>query len=121
MIYRGEVKNGVIVLEGSGSLPDGMRVSIRPLKRQPSRQRARKDGSVTTQPSRRIAKTSGKGPPSAARSSGRSPAAKQANEKGQRPPTLAKRLASVIGKVKDLPSDLSVNLDHYLYGLPKRE
>jgi hypothetical protein len=35
--------------------------------------------------------------------------------------TLAERLASVIGKSKGLPTDASVNLDHYLSGLPKRK
>jgi hypothetical protein len=36
-----------------------------------------------------------------------------------RRPTLAERLASVIGKAEGLPPDFSVNLDHYLYGAPK--
>ena len=35
-------------------------------------------------------------------------------------PTLAERLARVIGKAKDLPPDASLNHDHYLYGLPKK-
>ena len=35
-------------------------------------------------------------------------------------PTLAERLAGVIGKAKGLPSDASLNHDHYLYGLPKK-
>jgi hypothetical protein len=38
-----------------------------------------------------------------------------------RPRSLADRLRRVIGKAKNLPPDMSVNLDHYLYGLPKRE
>jgi len=36
-------------------------------------------------------------------------------------PTLYEQLADVIGTVPDLPEDLSVNHDHYLYGVPKRE
>lgn len=39
----------------------------------------------------------------------------------RRPPTLAQRLAPFIGKAKGLPPDASTNLDHYLYGLPKRK
>ncbi len=35
--------------------------------------------------------------------------------------SLAERLAPFIGKAKGLPPDASVNLDHYLYGLPKRK
>lgn len=34
--------------------------------------------------------------------------------------TLAERYAKFIGVVKDAPPDLAENLDHYLYGLPKR-
>jgi hypothetical protein len=36
-------------------------------------------------------------------------------------PTLAERLSNVIGKAKGLPPDASVNMDHYLYGMPKRK
>jgi len=35
-------------------------------------------------------------------------------------PTLAERLASIIGTVDGLPEDAAVNHDHYLYGAPKR-
>jgi hypothetical protein len=35
--------------------------------------------------------------------------------------SLAERLAPFIGKAKGLPPDMSLNLDHYLYGLPKRK
>ncbi len=31
MIYRGHVKNGVVVLDDDASLPDGMEVSIQPI------------------------------------------------------------------------------------------
>jgi hypothetical protein len=39
----------------------------------------------------------------------------------QPPRSLADRLRRFIGKAKGLPPDMSVNLDHYLYGLPKQE
>jgi hypothetical protein len=39
----------------------------------------------------------------------------------QRPRSLAARLRNVIGKANGLPPDASVNVDHYLYGLSKRQ
>ena len=38
----------------------------------------------------------------------------------ERIPSLAERLAPVIGKAKSLPSDAAENHDHYLYGAPRR-
>jgi hypothetical protein len=35
-------------------------------------------------------------------------------------PSLAERLASVIGTAEGLPEDAAENLDHYLYGTPKQ-
>jgi predicted DNA-binding antitoxin AbrB/MazE fold protein len=35
-------------------------------------------------------------------------------------PSLFDRLSNVVGSVDDLPEDSSTNLDHYLYGQPKR-
>lgn len=35
-------------------------------------------------------------------------------------PTLYEQLEPIIGAAEDLPPDASVNLDHYLYGHPKR-
>jgi predicted DNA-binding antitoxin AbrB/MazE fold protein len=34
--------------------------------------------------------------------------------------SLLERLKDVVGTVQDLPEDSSINLDHYLYGTPKR-
>jgi hypothetical protein len=81
MVYRGQVKDGVVVLEGPKPPPEGARVSVRVLKSR----------------ARNCAKAHGK------------------------PPTLYDRFKNVIGAVKDLPPDASVNLDHYLYGTPKRK
>jgi hypothetical protein len=48
--------------------------------------------------------------------------AKPGKRKPQPPPqSLAERLAPFIGTIKDLPPDMSVNLDHYLYGHPKEK
>jgi predicted DNA-binding antitoxin AbrB/MazE fold protein len=35
-------------------------------------------------------------------------------------PSLFERLKDVVGSIDDLPADSSENLDHYLYGQPKR-
>ena len=35
-------------------------------------------------------------------------------------PPLRQRLTDFVGQADGLPPDASVNLDHYLYGLPKR-
>ena len=39
----------------------------------------------------------------------------------QEVPTLYERLRSLVGAAKGLPPDMSVNVDHYLYGSPKRQ
>ena len=35
-------------------------------------------------------------------------------------PTLLERMKDFVGVIDDLPEDSSTNLDHYLYGRPKR-
>ena len=44
-----------------------------------------------------------------------------AKKKKKPPRNLADRLGPFIGAVKDLPPDMSANLDHYLYGHPKHK
>ena len=48
-------------------------------------------------------------------------AAKPADKKKIPPRSFADRFRRFIGKAKGLPPDMSVNLDHYLYGAPKQE
>jgi hypothetical protein len=79
MTYLGHVSNGVIVLDGSATLPEGLGVRIEPVK------------------------------------------GGQDESAGEEIPTLCERLEPFIGKAEGLPPDASVNLDHYLYGVPKRE
>jgi hypothetical protein len=47
--------------------------------------------------------------------------AKPAQQTPASQPTIWEKLAAMSGSVKDLPPDAARNLDHYLYGLPKRE
>jgi hypothetical protein len=35
-------------------------------------------------------------------------------------PALYERIEAFVGKAHGLPPDASINLDHYLYGLPKQ-
>lgn len=39
---------------------------------------------------------------------------------GDEVPSLYERLRDVIGSVDNLPTDASINHDHYLYGTPKK-
>ncbi len=91
MVVRGKVKRGKVVLADPNAIPDGTDVEVRPVKK-----------------------------PKRTKSNAKKPA-KSARKKKSRPRTLAERMAPFIGIVKDLPPDMSVNLDHYLYGHPKRE
>ena len=36
-------------------------------------------------------------------------------------PNVCEALKDFVGKAEGLPADASINLDHYLYGLPKRQ
>ncbi len=51
----------------------------------------------------------------------KAPAKPRKSAKRTKPRSLAERLRPFIGKATGLPADMSVNLDHYLYGLPKKE
>jgi len=79
MVYRGQVKNGVIVLENGVHLREGMDVRVEPVE-----------------------------------SNGDVPAEAQEADK------LREGLLSFSGVVKDGPSDLARNHDHYLHGTPRR-
>ncbi len=79
MTYRGKVKNGVVVPDEPGDLPEGAEVSMRVLQR-----RGRKHRATT-------------------------------------PKTTYEDMKPFIGVITDLPSDLSLNHDHYLYGAPKKK
>ena len=47
----------------------------------------------------------------------------RASKSGGRPreKSVLERYRRFVGVIKDLPPDASVNLDHYLYGAPKRK
>lgn len=42
MVYRGRVKNGVVILNAAGALPEGVEVSVRPLKGKPAASHSKK-------------------------------------------------------------------------------
>lgn len=42
-------------------------------------------------------------------------------EEEEKLPSLYERLKDVVGKAEGMPPDLSVNHDHYLYGVAKRQ
>jgi len=87
MIYRGQVRNGVIHLQESVALPEGADVEVR-LVDENERQRERVPDDES---------------------------------QGEVVPTLYETLKDFAGRAEGLPSDAAVNLDHYLYGLPKRQ
>ena len=48
--------------------------------------------------------------------------AKRRGSKGKvQSPSLYERLKPVIGKAKGMPADAATNVDHYLYGAPKKK
>ena len=49
------------------------------------------------------------------------PPARRSSRAGKPGPSLYERLKPFIGIADDLPSDISINHDHYLYGTPKRK
>jgi hypothetical protein len=76
MVYRGTVKNGVIIFDEPPPIPEGADVSVRLLKGKP---------------------------------------------KKAKPSSNYEHYKSCIGTAKGLPADASINIDHYLYGAPKRK
>lgn len=98
MTFRGYIRNGVVVLDAPLGLPDGTPVRV--------------EASEGRESSRHVKRPA----PGAQRrkKQGRS------TSKSARGASLFDRLRNVVGKAKDLPPDASSNIDHYLYGAPKR-
>ena len=90
MTVRGKVKNGVIVLDNGSTLPEGAEVEVRQVLK---KKPAARTGKKRPGLSRKVSKE---------------------------PKSVSERLASVIGRATTLPPDMSENVDHYLYGAPKR-
>ncbi len=92
MTFRAVYRDGEVVLPADARIPDGARLDVRVVPAIP----AKKVG-------------------------GRAGRAGRGKTKAAKPvASLSKRLRTVIGKTKGLPSDASRNLDHYLYGARKR-
>ncbi len=79
MTLHGQIRNGLVVLDKSGVLPDGTEVTVRPVL---GRAKPRKSPKKSVKAKRKIMRFA--------------------------------------GKAKGLPADAARNLDHYLYGHPKR-
>ena len=92
MTVRGKVKNGKVLLDDAKALADGTDVEVRPVKKRTPKAQTSKVKPKPAKPRPKV-----------------------------RPRSLAERLANVIGKAKNLPPDASINVDHYLYGLPKKQ
>lgn len=86
MVFKGHIKNGVIVLDEARPLPEGASVEVSIIK------------------------------PNTDLDELPTPA-----DEAEGPTSLQSLLLDLAGKAKGLPPDLSVNLDHYLYGTPKQE
>ncbi len=103
MSLEGSILDGAIVLDDRADLPDGTRVRIEPVP-------APSPVSVGT-PGRK---------PIASLQALKETLERERENPPPPGPTLAERLKDFIGAVDDLPEDASVNVDHYLYGHPKK-
>lgn len=79
MVYRGRLKEGVIVLDDPSALPDGTEVTVRPLKNKLAEPAKNKPG-----------------------------------------PKVRQGIMKFAGQASGLSANASKNVDHYLYGHPKR-
>lgn len=91
MTFRAIYRDGVVILPESADIPDGSRLDVRVVREA----RPRPNRTRTT-------------------------AKKPAKASKKRKSSLNDALRVVIGKAKGLPRDASRNIDHYLYGAPKR-
>ncbi len=93
MGVRGRVKGGVVVLDDSGSLPDGTVVRVEPVE--------------DAEPAKAAEQAPETNPEGMA-------------EDPREGPTLYESLRDFVGIIKDGPPDWAENHDHYLYGTPKK-
>ncbi|RJP37072.1 MAG: hypothetical protein C4547_06445 [Phycisphaerales bacterium] len=101
MVYHGKVTNGIIVLDGQPELPEGASVSVEVTTDEPTLE---DDAGKLAKELLDLAGTC-ETPPS--------------DEDGGE--SLAEGLLRLAGSAgAGLPADYSAQLDHYLYGVPKR-
>jgi hypothetical protein len=105
MVIRGKVKGGKVILADPKALKEGTEVEVRPVKRAAK--------AATKKP--KNANLRRKRP----RHGDQRRNLKKKNTPGRG--WLMEALRPYIGIAKDLPPDMSKNLDHYLYGHPKQE
>ncbi|MFN0011035.1 MAG: hypothetical protein ACKVS8_05250 [Phycisphaerales bacterium] len=112
MTFRGHIENGRVTLETGTILPEGANVRVEVV-------RGTKTGAVAKPSARKKVA----GLPGLLKFAGSVPGLPRARAgsktKRKVPRTLYERYKPIVGSVRGLPSDLSVNHDHYLYGTPK--
>jgi hypothetical protein len=95
MVFRATIVNGRIEAPEAAELPNGTELEVRPLRR-------------------RVKKAPKKAAP-------RKSASRKSKTRSKRQPkSFWESIAPVVGSVKGLPADASLNIDHYLYGAKKR-
>src|SRR2546423_625934 len=110
MTYRGEVKNGVVVIEGNPPLPEGAQVQVElvvadelsdaEMEQMPTWDEVFQDITGKAQ-----------GLPS--------DMARNHNHYIHGPRTLGQRMMKFAGTAQGLPADMARNHDHYIRGTPK--
>ena len=98
MVFRGTIVNGRVQLSKKIDLPNGTVVEVRPVRPRSKTTKA------TTKPHKRKATR----------------ANKTATQPARPRKSLWDELKHIVGSVPGIPADASLNVDHYLYGAPKR-
>jgi hypothetical protein len=99
MVFRATIVNGIIEVPEAAEFPDGSRVEVRRVR-------------GTAQKKKRVK----------ARRTSAKKVSKRRSPKPRtpKPRSFFESVAKYVGSVKGLPPDASLNVDHYLYGTPKR-
>ena len=126
MVYRGKVKNGVVVLEPPSVLPEGAEVRVEIVPAESEGPLLDEQGQTLGQ---KLMKYAGRAvglPEDAAVAHDtpiQIPEGTEVLVEPLPPPagkTLAERLGDLIGSMPELPPNMAERHDHYLHGAPKR-
>lgn len=120
MTYKGIVREGGIVLPPGTELPEGAEVHVVVIDCS-GPQNGDSSGRTTAEQllelTRKAEELTAQNRPASTPPTQQSPAEEEP-EDGY---ALNRELLKFAGIVKDLPADFSINHDHYLYGVPKRQ